>query len=167
MAKKISPVEIERVYCLSADLRYEYFCKKVIETDAIWYARAEGAALFVPTTLGTEALPVWPSKDFARQSVESRWVDAQYVELPLETWISEKLPSFINNSLSVVVLLDKLGTGKLVSPSSLLSDLQLLLGDLLVNRISDKAHSGGSKLKGWKQLQREVSRSGPRGKIPG
>lgn len=109
--------EIEAVLKLPANKRYEYFIKKVVDSEEVWVLYFDGWAT-TSDNLGNVLLPFWPKKEFAQYCAIESWGSYAPEKIELEEFMSEWLigmkndgnkPSiFWNNKDSAVVEIDVL-----------------------------------------------------------
>lgn len=101
----------------TAEKRYEYFIKKVVDFEEVWGLYNDGWAISIDEK-NRKMIPFWPRKDFAEACAINEWSSYIAVSIELEDFINEWLPGmeadillpsiFWNNEDSVVVEINKL-----------------------------------------------------------
>lgn len=109
--------EFEAVVKLSASKRYEYFIKKVADSEEIWGLYNEGWAVTKDDD-GNLLIPFWPKKEFAEYCAtgEQGQYVAESIDLYefIQQWLQNmdeegyKPSIFWNNTDSAVVSIDTL-----------------------------------------------------------
>ncbi|NGZ77970.1 DUF2750 domain-containing protein [Saccharibacillus alkalitolerans] len=95
-----------------ADLRYEYFIKKTVDTEMLWGLYQDGWAM-TSDAAGTVLLPLWPKSEFALHCAVDEWAGYSGRPLDLQAFMEKILPKleqdgvkaaiFYNNSDSAIV----------------------------------------------------------------
>ncbi|MFD2328955.1 DUF2750 domain-containing protein [Cohnella sp. GCM10020058] len=68
----INPKEFEAIIKLSANIRYEYFIKKVTDSEEVWGLYDDGWAMSSDDN-GRLLIPFWPKKEFAEYCAYEDW----------------------------------------------------------------------------------------------
>lgn len=109
--------EFDAVVKLPAEKRYEYFIKKVVDSEEVWGLFNNGWATTQDDN-GNILIPFWPKMEFAKYCAKDEWEDYAPEKIDLDEYIDEWLtgmegdgnnPSiFWNNIDSVMVEVDTL-----------------------------------------------------------
>ena len=109
--------EFESVIKLPANIRYEYFVKKVADSETVWGLYEDGWAV-TEDDYGNKLLPLWPKKEFAEYCAVDDWENYTGENMDLYELIDELLPRlkedglkpsiFFNNDDSAVLEVDVL-----------------------------------------------------------
>ncbi|TYP73266.1 DUF2750 domain-containing protein [Paenibacillus methanolicus] len=83
--------EFEAVIRLPANIRYEYFVKKVVDFEEIWGLYDDGWAMTSDDN-GNLLLPFWPKKEFAEYCASEEWSNYNAHRISLEAFINDWLP---------------------------------------------------------------------------
>ncbi|MEK5057931.1 hypothetical protein BK126_06525 [Paenibacillus sp. FSL H7-0326] len=104
--------EFEAVIKLPANVRYEYFIKKVADYEEVWGLYDNGWAVTSDPN-GDLLLPFWPKKEFAEACAIEEWKNYNAESIDLSGFIEEFLPQlkkdgikpsiFFNNDDSAVL----------------------------------------------------------------
>lgn len=89
----VSAAEQQAVSALSAEERYLYFLKKVADWETAWGLWDDGWALYGVESENSEALPLWPSREYAENCACESWIRYQPKEISVEELFSDILPS--------------------------------------------------------------------------
>ena len=109
--------EVETVFRLPVNKRYEYFIKKVADFEEVWGLYHEGWAMTKDDN-GNLMMPFWPKEEFAQLCAVGEWENYIPESIDLDEFIEEWIPGlkgdgfkpsiFWNNDDAVLVELDKL-----------------------------------------------------------
>jgi hypothetical protein len=109
--------EFEALINKSANIRYEYFIKRVVDSELVWGLYQNGWTVTEDDN-GNKLLPLWPNKDFAKHCAIGEWENCSVRSMDLYECIDEFLmqlkndgykPSiFYNNYDSAVLEVDVL-----------------------------------------------------------
>ncbi|WP_043931732.1 DUF2750 domain-containing protein [Bacillus sp. EB01] len=113
--------EIETVFSLPAQKRYEYFIKKVADYEQLW-GLYEGGWAISEDDNGNKLIPFWPKREFAELSSIKEWSHYQPKKIDLEDFISKWIPGMKRDGLRVSVFWN--------NKNSIMMDIDRLLGDL-------------------------------------
>ncbi|MGG4403439.1 DUF2750 domain-containing protein [Paenibacillus amylolyticus] len=116
--------EFESVINLPANIRYEYFIKKVVDSEEVWGLYENGWSV-TEDDKGNKLLPFWPKKEFAEYCATDGWEIYSSKRMDLYEFIDDFLPNlkkegfkpsiFLNNAdsavLEVDILIEDLKTG--------------------------------------------------------
>jgi len=109
--------EFEAMINQPANIRYEYFIKKVVDSELVWGLYENGWSV-TEDDKGNKLLPFWPKKEFAEFCAINVWVNYPSESMDLHEFIDEFLPRlkedgykpsiFFNNNDSAVLEVDTL-----------------------------------------------------------
>lgn len=88
----VSAAEQQAVSALSAEKRYLYFLKRVADWEAAWGLWDDGWALYRVESETIEALPLWPSREYAASCACESWIRYQPKEISVSELFSDILP---------------------------------------------------------------------------
>lgn len=107
--------EFESVINLPANIRYEYFIKKVVDSEEVWGLYENGWSV-TEDDKGNKLLPFWPKKEFAEYCTTDGWEIYSSKSMDLYEFIDDFLPNlkkegfkpsiFLNNADSAVLEVD-------------------------------------------------------------
>lgn len=83
--------EFEAVIKLPANIRYEYFIKKVVDYEEVWGLYDDGWAM-TEDDHGTMLIPFWPKRDFAEYCAFEEWSNYKVQSISLDEFINDWLP---------------------------------------------------------------------------
>lgn len=83
--------EFNAVIKLPANVRYEYFIKKVVDYETVWGLYDDGWAVQEDDN-GNKLLPFWPKKAFAEYCSVGEWANYSTESIELYDFIQEFLP---------------------------------------------------------------------------
>ncbi|MFD1130772.1 DUF2750 domain-containing protein [Paenibacillus sp. PDC88] len=83
--------EFEAVIKLPANIRYEYFIKKVVDFEEVWGLYEEGWAMTSDDD-GSMMIPFWPKREFAEYCAFEEWSNYKAQSISLDEFINEWLP---------------------------------------------------------------------------
>lgn len=109
--------EFESVINQPANIRYEYFIKKVADSETVWGLYEDGWAI-TEDDKGNRLFPVWPKKEFADHCAIGDWKVYSSASMDLQEFMDELLPQleedgikpsiFFNNDDSAVLNVETL-----------------------------------------------------------
>ncbi|ALC91335.1 hypothetical protein AM500_17170 [Bacillus sp. FJAT-18017] len=94
--------EIETVFSLPAQKRYEYFIKKVADYEELW-GLYDGRWAISEDDKGNKLIPFWPKREFAELSSIKEWSHYQPKKIDLEYFLSKWIPGMKRDGLKVSV----------------------------------------------------------------
>ncbi|MCM3128457.1 MULTISPECIES: DUF2750 domain-containing protein [unclassified Paenibacillus] len=107
--------EFEAVIKLPANVRYEYFIKRIADAEEVWGLYDNGWAVTADER-GNLLLPFWPKKEFAEACAIEDWKSYKGKLIDLSEFVVEFLPQlkkdgirpsiFFNNEDSAVLEVD-------------------------------------------------------------
>ncbi len=83
--------EFNAVIKLPANIRYEYFVKKVVDWEEVWGLFDDGWAMTEDDN-GRLMLPFWPKEEFATYCAFEDWSNYKPQNISLDEFISDWLP---------------------------------------------------------------------------
>ena len=83
--------EFNAVIKLPANIRYEYFVKKVVDWEEVWGLFDDGWAMTEDDN-GRLMMPFWPKKEFAAYCAFEDWSNYKPQNISLDEFISNWLP---------------------------------------------------------------------------
>ena len=108
----MNPKEFESMINQPANIRYEYFIKKVADSETVWGLYEDGWAVTEDDN-GNKLLPIWPKKEFAEHCAIDDWQEYSGESMDLYEFMDELLPQlkedgikpsvFFNNDDSAVL----------------------------------------------------------------
>ena len=90
-AIKLGAQQLAAVVTLPGPARYEYFVKRVADSQEVWGLYQQGWAL-AKADDGTLVFPLWPSSDYASLCAEFEWDGYDAQAFSLEELLDELLP---------------------------------------------------------------------------
>lgn len=102
MPLKIKNKEIQSVIRLNSKKRYQYFIKKVADSDRIWGLYNDGWAL-AGDEEGETFIPLWPSREYASLCAIQQWEGYNPEFVDLHEFLDEHLNELIENSIKIAV----------------------------------------------------------------
>lgn len=120
----ISKEKVEEVLKLEAFDRYDYFIKRVKETEKFFVLEDENNDLEIMDLGDAEAIAVWPDQEFADIFIQGEWKDCNIKRYSLKHLKSTLLPTCKKKQweIDVFPLIDK--SGVVASYSDVEKDLQ-------------------------------------------
>ncbi|OAS14700.1 DUF2750 domain-containing protein [Paenibacillus oryzisoli] len=107
--------EFESVLNQPANIRYEYFVKKVVDSETVWGLYEDGWAVTKDDN-GNVLFPIWPKREFAEHCANNDWENYLGESMDLYEFIDDLLPRlkvdglkpsiFFNNDDSAVLDVD-------------------------------------------------------------
>lgn len=92
--------EFESVINLPANIRYEYFIKKVVDSEEVWGLYENGWSV-TEDDEGNKLLPFWPNKEFAEYCATDDWEFYSSKNMDLYEFIDEFLPNLKKRVLNL------------------------------------------------------------------
>lgn len=118
---KLSEKEIQSVIALDGNKRYEYFIKRIVDTEHLYGLYNDGWAM---ASDGDEKIfPVWSAKDYAEMCANDEWNGFQAKEFSLEDFLEELIPSLKQDGMRVGVFYTPHNKGVVPSFEQLESDI--------------------------------------------
>jgi hypothetical protein len=113
----MNPKELEAVLKQPANIRYEYFIKKVVDSEIVWGLYEDGWAVTEDDN-GSKLFPFWPKREFAEHCAVDDWITYSSESMDLYEFMDEFLPKLkedgykpsicYNNDDSAVLKIDTL-----------------------------------------------------------
>lgn len=98
-----TPKEIASVSALGPSQRYQYFIKRVSDTEALWSLGAEDGWVLQAGPGGIELVPVWPHSSYAAACATDEWSGNVPMEIGLDEWMEKWLPGIARDERQVSV----------------------------------------------------------------
>ncbi|MEV5026692.1 DUF2750 domain-containing protein [Paenibacillus sp. LPE1-1-1.1] len=83
--------EFEAVIKLPANIRYEYFIKKIADSEEVWGLYDDGWVITSDIN-GKLLIPFWPKKEFAEYCAFEDWSNYNAQSISLDEFINDWLP---------------------------------------------------------------------------
>ncbi|KQY94487.1 hypothetical protein ASD24_02720 [Paenibacillus sp. Root52] len=113
--------EFESVINLPANIRYEYFIKKVVDSEEVWGLYENGWSV-TEDDKGNKLVPFWPKKEFAEYCASDDWGIYSTKRINLTEFINEFLPNFKKEGFLPSIFFN--------NADSALLDVDILIEDL-------------------------------------
>ncbi|MBY0012066.1 DUF2750 domain-containing protein [Paenibacillus typhae] len=113
--------EFEAVIKLPANIRYEYFIKKVADSEEIWGLYDDGWAMTADDS-GILLIPFWPKKEFAQYCAYEEWSNYKAQSISLDEFISDWLPNMVKDQYKPSIFWNR--------DDSAVLEIQVILNDL-------------------------------------
>lgn len=124
MAWNPNEKEIEAVLRLDAQVRYRYFLKRVVDTEAIWSLRSPGGWVLAGDDSKRVLVPVWPHSRFAELCAIGDWAGSIPSSITLEDWTERWIPGIERDGRLLAVFPTPEDKGPVMEPSRLLADIR-------------------------------------------
>lgn len=122
----INSKQIAQVMSLSGEKRYQHFIKVIADWEIVWGLYDKGWALS-ETDDKERVFPVWPAKEYAELCAENEWSGYEARSFSLEEFLSDFIPSLINDSVLIGVFSTPKQESVAVSGEQLINDLEVEL----------------------------------------
>lgn len=113
----------EGIISLKGPGRYRHFVKSVVDRGEAWGLYDDGWAL-AGFDDGTEALPLWPEKEFAKVCADGTWSGYAPRSIPLSELVEVVLPELMEDEDGVAVFPTPADKGVIPPINELLDDLK-------------------------------------------
>ena len=123
MNMKLSQKEIEAVLRLPGEKRYEYFIKRVSDSNRLWGLWNDGWAMGV-TNDGRKTIPVWPAAEYAELCRKDDWQAYTPKSIDLHEFMNHFLPGLVRDGVRVSIFDTPLEDSVLIDDDELLGDLK-------------------------------------------
>ncbi|WNR46870.1 DUF2750 domain-containing protein [Paenibacillus roseipurpureus] len=117
----INPKEFEAIIKLPANIRYEYFIKKVADSEEVWGLYDDGWAMSSDEN-GSLLIPFWPKKEFADYCAYEDWSNYKAQGISLNEFINDWLPNMSEDQRKPSIFWNR--------DDSAVLEIQVLLNDL-------------------------------------
>lgn len=128
MTDQLTLQQINAIYNLPAEQRYDEFISRAVEWKEVWSLSSEQGWAIISDD-GDEYLPVWHHTNLAAHWATGSYADCQPKLITLDDWLTKWLPGMDNDGILVAVCPDIEGEGIVVSAGELLNDIQLERGE--------------------------------------
>lgn len=120
---KVSQKEIEAVLRLPGEKRYQYFVKRVADTNKLWGLWSNGWAMAV-TDQGQKTIPVWPAAEYAESCRIGDWKIYAPKAIDLPEFMNSFFPQLIRDGVRISIFDTPSEDSVLVDDDKLLDDLK-------------------------------------------
>lgn len=124
----LSTEDVEKVFCASSPVRYDYFIKRVTRKGFVWALWEKEGWLTTTGRDGKERFLVWPDEVFARRTLDeqgkSLWPSAVVDKMPLSKWVASYLPDISGFGDKVWVFPAHQLNGGVVTAEDMIRDLK-------------------------------------------
>lgn len=158
MPHTVTPEEIRGVFSRAPAVRYRFFCQRVLDTGAAWYAKLDDL-IFTVSQQDKDYIAFWSDEEFARSALSLRHPHATFFSVPVEELMLEKLPS-LERDIDLAIMVSADGLGHKVTPRELLNDLRNSEARYLSNQIGFGTPEDVGR---W---LRKITKPGPSGRLP-
>ncbi|WP_240421916.1 DUF2750 domain-containing protein [Paenibacillus periandrae] len=117
----ITSKEFKAVIKLPANIRYEYFIKKVADSEEVWGLYDDGWAISSDDK-GRLLIPFWPRKEFAEYCAYEEWSNYKAQCISLDEFISDWLPNMVKDQHKPSIFWNR--------DDSAVLEIQVILNDL-------------------------------------
>ncbi|MDX1924749.1 MAG: DUF2750 domain-containing protein [Rickettsiaceae bacterium] len=121
--KTLNKHAIDRVINLNAKERYDYFVKKVVDSEKLWGLFDGGWAL-VGDINQNVYLPLWPDEEFAEMLTAKEWNGYSPKEIDLYEFVDKIVHKLESTNVSVCVFLTHKEQGVCIPCRQLVFDLK-------------------------------------------
>ncbi|KEH85352.1 DUF2750 domain-containing protein [Clostridium novyi] len=94
--------EFEAVLKVSAEIRYEYFIKKIVDYEEIWGLYDNGWVTTIDENKRV-LIPLWPKKEFAEYCARNEWKETTAKSIDLYEFIEEWIPEMKKDKQSTSI----------------------------------------------------------------
>lgn len=122
----MSDKELNAVFNLDAEKQYEYFVKKIADSEQVWGLYKNSWAI-VEDDFGSKAVPFWPKEEFAIYCSKDDWLDYTPKYIDLESFILKWIPGMKRDSINICIFYTIRCKGVIVSGDKLVNDLNIEL----------------------------------------
>ena len=119
MPYQMNPQQFESVLALSCADRSSHFVGKVADWEQLWGVKGPKGWLVPITDDGLEYFPVWPHPEYAQKITDEHFPGHEAVEISLEEFLFEWLPTFEDDDVMVAVFPNKEWALWIMEPSNL------------------------------------------------
>ncbi|NOU64746.1 DUF2750 domain-containing protein [Paenibacillus sp. LMG 31461] len=114
--------EFEAVIKLPANIRYEYFIKKVADSEEVWGLYGDGWAV-TEDDKGNLLIPFWPKKIFAEFCIFEEWSHYKAQSITLNEFMNDWLPGISEDHHKPSIFWNR-NDSSVVAVNVLLNDLE-------------------------------------------
>lgn len=118
----VNDKEFQAVIKLPANIRYEYFIKKVVDEETVWGLYNDGWAVTEDED-GTLLLPFWPKKAFAQHCAIEEWAEYSCESMDLDELMEEFLPRLLEDGYKPSIFFNNVDSAVL-EVETLIRDLE-------------------------------------------
>jgi hypothetical protein len=114
--------EFSAVIKIPANVRYEYFIKKIVDYEEVWALLCDDGYAMANDADGNLAYPFWPRKEFAQYCAIDDWEGCSAVSINLYDFIDKWIPGIKDENLKISIFPNN-DDASLVAPDVLLDDI--------------------------------------------
>ena len=119
--------EIEEIFCLAQNKKYEYFLTMAAESEQICGLKDNNGWITIKDESGNLAMPVWPGWNFAKYCQENQWKETQIEIIDLYEFLEYWLLGMKRDGCRVLIFGDSSGGGISVEADKLKEEIQKYL----------------------------------------
>lgn len=120
---KVDQAQINAVFALCAEKRFEHFVKVVADWQEAWGLFSDGWAL-AGADDGVGVFPLWPSKEYAQACAVNEWAGYQPQAISLDALLDDLLPKLKLDGLLPGIIFTPDGRGATPSVDQLVDAIQ-------------------------------------------
>ncbi|MBO9674161.1 MAG: DUF2750 domain-containing protein [Sphingobacteriaceae bacterium] len=120
----INENEIKKVSSLEPFKRYNYFLKKIADSEKIYTLGNDEGEWALSTVKEYSLYPLWSASEFALKCCIDGWSKFRVMEVPLEHFIDVTLVKIVEENLLLNVFPVGNTTGFVVNPKEFLRDIK-------------------------------------------
>lgn len=94
--------EFEAIIKLPANIRYEYFIKKVADYEEVWALYDDGFVTAIDEN-GNKVIPFFPKKEFAQNYAKLEWAICKPITIELDDFINKWLPGMEKDEIKPAI----------------------------------------------------------------
>lgn len=122
----MNEIEFNSVQNLSAQKRYKYFIKKIVDSEEIWGLYKEGWAIAKDNN-SHQYLLFWPKKEFAEANAVEMWSSYIPMSISLNDFIEKWAPGMSKDNIYAAIFYMPQNNGVIIEANMLLKDIKLEL----------------------------------------
>ena len=120
---ELTQTQLKAINNMTAEQRYDYFIKQVVELKQVWGLSSDTGWLILPDG-DDEQLPVWPNAQPAEAWAAGEFPDCQPKAISLDDWLDKWLPGMIEDGLLIATCPATDDDSIIVAADELLADIQ-------------------------------------------
>jgi len=125
---KIDQVQVNAIFSLPAEQRFEHFVKKFVDWQEAWGLYLDGWAL-AGADDGVMVFPLWPAEEYAQACAINEWQGYQPQAISLDSLLEELLPKMKKDGLLPGIIFTPDGRGATPSVDELIEAINSELGN--------------------------------------
>lgn len=103
--------EVEEIFCLTPDRKYNYFLNKAAETEQVFGLKKNKGWVTIKDEKGNAAMPIWPAYEFSKYCQENQWKETQIESIDLYEFLEYWLQGMKRDNCRVLIFGDTGGGG--------------------------------------------------------